>query len=701
MKEIKIIKKIIQILIIIGRPIFRFLVWCGNFVNFFKIKKIKKVKRKVRKKIKKKIIFSGWRYKVKKKKLLIIIFAVFLFLVLVSSYLIKEILADLPNVNQIYNPPHLSTKIFDRNGVLLYKFYDGENRTWVSIDKIPKTLIDATIAVEDKNFMTHKGISIKGILRAGFYNLINGEKVQGGSTITQQLVKNVFLSSERTWERKIKEMILAVMIEKELSKMQILEKYFNQVAYGGEVYGVQEASWKFFDKNVWELSDAQSAYLAGLPASPTSFLPTNNNGDYAKVRHNHVINEMLRGDFITQEKAFEMREEDLEVINNKIDILAPHFVFYIKDYIFEKFGLSNFERQGLNIKTSLDINQQKIAEEIVKEEINKVKRLNISNGAALITDVKTGDILAMVGSVNGDYNVTTALRQPGSSIKPINYLLALQKGQSVSTIIDDSPTSYHIPGQDIYTPQNYGNKYFGPVTLKTALASSLNIPSVKLLNQNGVENMIDLAEKMGINTWQDRKRFGLALALGGGEVKMVELAEAYGIFANLGEKVALNPILEIENYLGEVIYEKQVKKEKVVESKYAYLINSILSDNEARSPVFGLNSQLKIDGKTVAVKTGTTNNLRDNWCIGWTPSFLVSVWVGNNNNEPMSYVASGISGATPIWHRIMKNLIKDSNENWSIPEGVYRANVCGKEDFFVDGTEKNITCQPTKIENSD
>jgi len=191
------------------------------------------------------------------------------------------------------------------------------------------------------------------------------------------------------------------------------------------------------------------------------------------------------------------------------------------------------------------------------------------------------------------------------------------------------------------------------------------------------------------------------LALGGGEVKMVELAEAYGIFANLGEKVALNPILEIENYLGEVIYEKQVKKEKVVESKYAYLINSILSDNEARSPVFGLNSQLKIDGKTVAVKTGTTNNLRDNWCIGWTPSFLVSVWVGNNNNEPMSYVASGISGATPIWHRIMKNLIKDSNENWSIPEGVYRANVCGKEDFFVDGTEKNITCQPTKIENSD
>jgi 1A family penicillin-binding protein len=697
MKEKKIIKKIIQILIIIGRPITKFLVWCGSFFNIFKYLKRK---RRIRKKVKKKIIFSSFGYRIKKRKLLIVL-SFLAVLILTSLYLTREILNNLPNVNEIYNPPKLSTKIFDRNGVLLYKFYEEENRSWVSIDKIPKTLIDATLAVEDKDFMKHKGISIKGILRAGFYNLLNGEKAQGGSTITQQLVKNVFLSSERTWTRKIKEMILAIMVERKLSKMQILERYFNQVAYGGEIYGVQEASWKFFDKNVWELSDAQSAYLAGLPASPTSFLPTNNNGDYAKIRHNHVINEMLKGSFIDQEKAFEMREEDLKVINNKINILAPHFVFYIKNYIFEKFGLSNFERQGLNIKTTLDINQQTIAEKIVKEEVNKVKKLNISNGAALIIDVKTGDILAMVGSVNGDYNVTTALRQPGSAIKPINYLLALQKGQSLSTIIDDSPTSYYIPGQDVYTPQNYGNKYFGPVTLKTALASSLNIPSVKLLNQNGVENMIDLAESMGINTWKERNRFGLALALGGGEVRMIEMAEAYGVFANLGERVLLNPILEIENYLGEIIYQKQVKKEKVVESKHAYLINSILSDNEARSPVFGLNSQLKIDGKTVAVKTGTTNNLRDNWCIGWTPSFLVSVWVGNNNNEPMNYVASGVSGATPIWNQIMKNLIKNNNENWPIPEDVYRINVCGKEDFFVDGTERNITCQPTKIENSD
>jgi 1A family penicillin-binding protein len=701
MKEKKIIKKIIKILIKIGRPILRFLIWCGSWVYIRKKIKKKERKNKIKKNKKfKKIIFSSWRYKIKKRKILLFLLILGI-IISIGIYLIREILIDLPNVNEIYNPPRLSTKIFDRNGVLLYKFYEGENRTWVAIDKIPKTLIDATIAVEDKDFMTHKGISIKGILRAGFYNLINNQKIQGGSTITQQLVKNVFLSSERTWERKIKEMILAIMVEKKLSKMQILERYFNQVPYGGEIYGIQEASWKFFDKNVWQLTDAQGSYLAGLPAAPSSFLPTKNNGDYAKIRHNHVINEMLRGGFIDQDKAFEMREEDLEVINNKIDILAPHFVFYIKKYIMEKFGLSNFERQGLKIKTTLDINQQKMAENIVKDEVDKVKKLNISNGAALAIDVKNGDILAMVGSVNGDYNVTTALRQPGSAIKPINYLLALQKGRSVSSIIDDAPTSYYIPGQDAYTPQNYGNKYFGPVTLKTALASSLNVPSVKLLNQNGVENMIDLAESMGINTWKDRKRFGLALALGSGEVKMIELAEAYEIFANLGEKVKLNPILEIENYLGEIIYEKQIEKEKVVEPKYAYLINSILSSNEARAPVFGLNSQLNIKGSTVAVKTGTTNNLRDNWCIGWTPSLLVSVWVGNNNNEPMSQVASGVSGATPIWNKIMKNLIKNKNETWEIPKEVYKTKVCGKEDYYVDGTEKNIICQPTKTEESE
>jgi membrane carboxypeptidase/penicillin-binding protein len=302
-------------------------------------------------------------------------------------------------------------------------------------------------------------------------------------------------------------------------------------------------------------------------------------------------------------------------------------------------------------------------------------------------DVKTGDILAMVGSkdyyandIEGKFNVTTALRQPGSSIKPINYLLALQKGMSLASSVDDSPVTYDIKGQKPYSPQNYNGKFMGNVTLRTALASSLNVPSVKLLAQNGIDNMINLATMMGITSWTDRSRYGLALALGGGEVRMIELAQAYSVFANLGEKVEVNPILEVKNYLGETIYEKQIEKTRIVEPELAFLIDDALSDDNARAPIFGLNSKLHIEGRTVAVKTGTTNILRDNWCIGWTPDVLVAVWVGNNDNSPMSWVASGVTGATPIWNKIIREVIKDKpNESWDKPQGLSKSKVCGRE----------------------
>jgi len=329
--------------------------------------------------------------------------------------------------------------------------------------------------------------------------------------------------------------------------------------------------------------------------------------------------------------------------------------------------------------------------------------LRIGNGAALVIDPKNGDILAMVGSkdywaaeMTGKYNVTTALRQPGSSIKPINYLLALQNGKSLTTIIDDSPVTYYVRGQPPYTPQNYTGKSLGKVTLKTALASSLNIASVKTLSENGVENMINMAEKMGITTWKDRSRFGLSLALGSGEVKMTELVGAYTTFSQLGDRVEVNPVLEVDNYLGERVYSKKTEKIKVTEPKYAYLINQALSDDSARAPIFGTGSKLKISGKTVAVKTGTTNSLKDNWCIGWTPEIMVSAWVGNNDGTPMSWVASGISGATPIWNRIITTLLKDKKDvPWPMPTGVYRANVCGSSEYFTDGREKDIICAPT------
>jgi 1A family penicillin-binding protein len=626
------LEKIIKILIAIGKPFF----WILKRIKFFLIIAI-------------------------------------LFLVAFDVY--QFLNNELPDINLIYSPPKLSSKIMDRNGNLLYKFYEEENRTWITLDKIPKKFIEATLAIEDKNFYKHGGLSVRGIIEATIYNFkkSDGDKLRGGSTLTQQLVKNVFLSNEKSIKRKIKELILTIKIEKKLTKNEILERYFNQVSYGGEAYGVQEAAQKYFGKNIWELNDGELIFLAGLPAAPSSYSPFGNNPELGILRQKRVIEEMITAKYINKDDGEKILNQKLVFKKRKQKIEAPHFVFYIKNLLENKYGFINFERQGLNIYTSLDLDIQKQVEKIVKEEIEKVKKLRISNGAALVVGVKNGDILAMVGSkdyeatdIDGNVNVTTSLRQPGSSIKPINYLLAFKKGRDPDSYIDDSPVSYYIPGQKVYSPQNYNGKYMGRVTLRTALASSLNIPSVKLLAENGVNNMIDLAEKMGINTWKERNRYGLSLALGSGEVKMTEIAQAYSVFANLGEKVEINPVYRIDNYLGENIYKKEKEVKEIVEPDLALTINSILSDDKARSPIFGLNSKLKIEGKTVAVKTGTTNNLKDNWCIGWTPSYLVATWVGNNDASPMSWVASGVSGATPIWNRIMTKILNNKiDEQWA------------------------------------
>jgi 1A family penicillin-binding protein len=613
-----------------------------------------------------------------------------------------EVIKDLPNINLIYNPPKMSTVITDRNGTVLYKFYENENRTWIPLKDIPQDLIEATIAIEDKNFYKHHGLSVKGIINAIRYNFIKeGEdKPRGGSTITQQLVKNVFLSNEKTLNRKIKEAVLTLLLEQKMSKDEILERYLNQVSYGGEAYGAQEAAQKYFGKNLKDITTIEAAYLAGLPAAPSSYSPYGNNPELGLIRAKHVIEEMVSNKYLNSVQAEKFLGEKIQIKTNNRDIKAPHFVFYIKKILEEKYGYQNLEKQGLTIKTSLDMKTQEETQKIVAEEIDKVKKLNINNGAALVIDVKDGDILAMVGSKNywssdidGKYNITTALRQPGSSIKPINYLLALKNGWSMASTIDDTPISYQIKGQKPYTPQNYNGKYMGRVTLRTALASSLNIPSVKLLASNGVNNMIDLAKSLGINSWEDKNRFGLSLALGSGEVKMTEISQAYSTLANLGNEVEINPILEIDNYLGEKIYTKEVKNEKKIEPEYAYMINNVLSDNQARAPIFGTNSKLVIKNKTVAVKTGTTNSLKDNWCIGWTPTYLTAVWVGNNDGQPMSWVASGVTGATPIWNRVMTDLLSNKDdETWETPSNLVRKNICGKEEWIVEGSEIKVNC---------
>lgn len=615
----------------------------------------------------------------------------------------QNILVGMPNINLIYNPPSMSTKILDREGNLLYTFYNEENRSWVPIDKIPQSLIWATLAIEDKEFYEHHGLSLRGIVKATIYNLKNGEEnLRGGSTITQQLVKNVYLSKEKSWERKIKEALIAIGLEREFSKKEILERYFNQVAYGGEIYGIQEAAIRYFGKNVWEINMAEASFLAGLPAAPSIYSPFGSNIELAYLRQNRVIEEMVAAGYISKEKGEEVKNTKLELMNEKRKIEAPHFVFYIKEYLENKLGFKEVEKLGLVVRTSLSLPTQKMAQEIVEKEVAAVRNLRINNGAALILNPKNGEILAMVGSkdyfasdIDGKYNVTTALRQPGSAIKPINYLLALEKGASLNEMIEDSRVTYYIRGQKPYSPQNYNGRYMGRVSLKTALASSLNTPSVKLLEKNGVNNMINLAKRMGINTWEEKNRFGLSLALGSGEVKMTEISQAYGVLANLGEKVELKPILEIRNYLGEKIYEGEVEKEKVVEAENPFLINMALTDNNARAPIFGYNSKLKIGERTIAVKTGTTNSLRDNWCIGWTPDILVATWVGNNDNSPMSWVASGVSGATPIWNQIMTKMTDDKeNIGWKIPQGVEKIIVCGKEEYGRSGEKINSNCSP-------
>lgn len=690
MTLLQVIKKV---LMFFGYPAYSLLKKIIKITKKIKFKKRKKKQKQRKVKIKKNGI----------KKAPYVIGSFFLLLLTVGLiFFYANVLKDLPNVNLIYDPPNQSTKIYDRNGKILYKFYKDENRTWVGLDKIPKNLVWATLAIEDKNFYKHYGLSINGIFRAVVHNLRNKENVslRGGSTITQQLIKNVFFDRSKTWIRKAKEAVLSLQLERKLSKDEILERYLNQVAYGGETYGAQEASIKYFGKNVWEISAAEATFLAGLPAAPSSYSPFSGNIDYAFLRQKHVIDEMVSAGYIDKKTAEEIKNQKIELNSETKTIAAPHFVFYVKNMIETRFGFKNIDRLGLNIITSLDSEIQEKSEKIVSQEINQVKRLGISNGAAIVADVKTGDVLAMVGSkdyyakdIDGKVNVTTSLRQPGSSIKPINYLLALQNGKTLLSTVDDSPVSYEIAGQKPYKPQNYNGRFMGRVTLKTALASSLNIPSVKLLAENGVENMISMAEKMGITTWGDRARFGLALALGSGEVRMTEMVQAYSTFANMGEKIKIDPVVRIDNYLGEKIYEKQIEKEKIFDPAYAFLINKILSDDLARAPVFGINSKLKIQNKTVAVKTGTTNSLKDNWCIGWTPSYIVAAWVGNNDSKPMSWVASGVSGATPIWNKIMREMLANKeNEDWSKPDNVISKNICGREEFFMDGTENNVDC---------
>jgi 1A family penicillin-binding protein len=615
---------------------------------------------------------------------------------ILGSYLL--IFKDLPSPARLgkYDIP-LSTKIYDKNGKLLFDIFVSQNRTAVPLSEIPETLRRATISIEDKNFYRHQGVNPLGGMVRGLVATVTGKGLQGGSTITQQLVKSALLTPERTITRKVKEIILATWVELLYPKDKILELYLNQVPYGGTAWGVESASERYFGKNVKELTLAESALLAGLPQAPTLYSPLGAHPEYAKTRQKEVLTRMVDDRYITREQAASAAAQTL-VYKNESGLKAGHFVMYVKEQLVERYGEAVVEKGGLKVTTTLDLDLQEYAEATVAAEIAKLDTYNVSNGAAVITKPSTGEILAMVGSADyfatpsGSYNVATALRQPGSSIKPINYAIGIEnKVVTPSTMFLDVPTCFGIINQPTYCPKNYDSKFHGPVQLRMALGNSFNIPAVKMMKMNTVEAMVASASAWGLTSLKDPSKYGLSLTLGGGEVRMTDMATAFGIFANAGIRKDLVSILKVADKNGKILEEHKdpnmgkdipsqllLQGPRVISPETAFLMSHILLDDNARQMAFGSGSQLVIPGHAVSVKTGTTNDLRDNWTIGFTPQYLVAVWVGNNDNSPMNpWLVSGVTGAAPIWHKLMANVLKNKPDLWpKQPDGVVGARVC-------------------------
>lgn len=619
---------------------------------------------------------------------------------------------DLPTPGKLSNADIKdSTKILDKNGVVLYSIFKDYNRLYVPLKDIPDNLKNATIATEDKDFYTNNGFSVTGLVRGLLIDPILKNRASGGSTITQQLVKNALLSPERSITRKLKELILAIQVDQRFSKDEILEMYLNNVPYGGTAIGVEAAANMYFGKHAKDLNLAQSAFLAGLPQLPSVYSPYANPGGKQYLdRTQIVLNRMVTEGMISKKQADSAMKEvkAFKFTQKQGNLKAPHFVQYVREQLTKLYGDSVVEAGNLTVKTTLDYELQKNAEDIVNEEVEKLKDYDVGNGAAVVMDPKTGGILAMVGSKNyfdteseGNFNASTALRQPGSSLKPIMYATAFEKGYTPATMVMDLKTEFptNVPGQKDYIPVNYDGKFRGPVQLRFALGNSLNIPAVKMLANVGIKPVMQKAYDMGITNWQPTDKnlsdVGLSLVLGGREASLLQIVNAYSVFANKGVKQEPFAILEVQDAKGKTIYKHEESKgDKVLSPEVAFLISHILLDDNARSDAFGRFSLLNVPGKTVSVKTGTTDLKRDNWAVGFTPSYVVGVWVGNNDNKAMnSRIASGVTGATPIWNRIMKFVLKDKKDE--VPQKP--ANVEAVQiDAFSGGTPRDG--QPTRTE---
>jgi 1A family penicillin-binding protein len=586
-----------------------------------------------------------------------------------------------------------STKIYDSTGnVVLYDIHGEERRTVIPWEDIPETVKKVTLISEDKDFYNHKGIDITGIIRAFFNNIMSFEITGGGSTITQQLLKNAFFGTEQTYTRKIKEAILAVEIEKRFTKDEIFWMYLNQIPYGQNAYGIEAAAKTYFGKPARELTYGEAAALSAITKGTHYYSPYGNNYDAMIARKNGILKDMFDLGHLTEQEYNEAVNQELAFQENRDILLAPHFVIMVREYLISKFGEDAVQNKGYKVITTLDPKLQEIAEEVVKKygAINKQK-YRANNAALTAIDPKTGNILALVGSVDyfdiqnqGNFNVATAKRQPGSSFKPFAYATAFTKGFTDSTILFDVKTEFNPNctsdgnsekdryGLACYNPNNYDLSFRGPVTMRQALQMSLNIPAVKTLYLAGINDTIRLASNLGITTLTEPERYGLSLVLGGAEVKLVDMVSAYSVFANDGIRNPWNFIKSIELPDGTVVEEYDQDPKRALEAQTARLISDVLSDNSARAPVFGVNNALHIPGIDIAAKTGTTQENKDAWVLGYTTSLAAGVWTGNNDNKPMTAAGGGISAAGPMWNEFMRrSLATYPPEEFKAPDPVY------------------------------
>lgn len=611
-------------------------------------------------------------------------FTILLLLVAVFIFYAK----DLPRPDKFSERRFIeSSKIYDRSGkFLLYEFYGEERREVVSLEAMPSHMKNAVIAAEDSNFYSHFGISFKGITRAFFANLKLAEplKGQGGSTISQQLIRSSFLTLEKTLKRKVREIVLTLELERRYSKDRILEFYLNQVPFGENTYGVEAASQVYFEKPASDLSLAESAVLAALIQAPSRLSPYGKHKENLLERKNYVIERMMKEGFLSKEEAEKAKAEPL-IFASLSSIKAPHFVMYVRGYLIDKYGEDFLKEKGLTITTTLDWELQQVAEEAIKKGSIANESSRAYNAALIAINPKSGEILAMVGSKDfwadsypegctpgknclfePQYNVATGYpgRQPGSAFKPFVYVTAFKKGFSDKTIVIDEETDFNG-----YVPRNYDGIFRGPVTLREALAQSLNVPSVKVLaNFAGIKDSIQTAQELGITTLdQPVSHYGLSLVLGGGEVNLLDIVSAYGVFAAEGYRLPPINILEIKDSSGKVFKENKYDPQRIIRPEPVSLINSILSDNEARTPMFGPSSLLYFENYQVAAKTGTTQNYKDGWIIGYSSSLVAGVWVGNNDSSPM-HKKPGVMVAGPIWRNFMEQaLLKFPNEPFLEP----------------------------------